>query len=126
MAVGGSLESVTLDGRIYPVAADAEVQHKNGGYENEVESNGDGSARQIKTRVAWSLSGISLEVDNLRGDEEHIQALANRRDFFPISATYASGAVYNARGTITGENPTNTQNATKQVMLSGPGELTLQ
>ncbi len=43
-AVGGSIESVTLDGRTFAVAADAEAQRKLGGFENEVQANGDGTA----------------------------------------------------------------------------------
>jgi len=50
-AVGGSLESITLNGREFPVAADVEAQRKLGGWENEVLANGDGSGRLIKTRV---------------------------------------------------------------------------
>ena len=57
-AIGGSLESVSLDGREFPVAADAEVQRKLGGFENEVQASGDGSARMVKTRVPWSLDGL--------------------------------------------------------------------
>ena len=82
-AVGGSIESITLDGRNFAVAADAEAQRKLGGFENEVQSNGDGTARLIKTRVPLSLDGLTLEIDDDRADQEFLQELSNRNDFFP-------------------------------------------
>lgn len=125
-AVGGSIESVSLDGRTFSVAADAEAQRKLGGFENEVQANGDGTARVIKTRVPLMIDGLTLSVDDSRGDHEFLQALANRKDFFPISLTYASGSTYQGRAIITGELQASSQNATAAVSLSGPGILTRQ
>ena len=104
-AVGGSVESISLDGRGFAVAADAEAQRKLGGFENEVLSNGDGTARLIKTRVPLAIDGLSIEIDDDRGDHEFIQELSNRTDFFPLEVTFASGAIYQARGQIVGRNP---------------------
>lgn len=125
-AVGGSIESVTLDGRIFPVAADAEAQRKLGGFENEVQSNGNGTARLIKTRVPLSIDGLTVEVDDDRGDHEFLQSLANRNDFFPVAITYASGATYQGTAQIVGEMQASSQNATAAVSLMGPGILTKQ
>ncbi len=125
-AVGGSLEEVTLNGRLFPVAADAEAQRKKGGFENEIQSNGDGSARQIKTRVPWSLDGIVVEIDDSRGDHEFLQGLADLTDFFPIGLTYASGVTWQGSGQIVGEFQASSQNATGAVSLMGPGVLTQQ
>ena len=72
-AVGGSIESVNLSGREFAVAADAEAQRKLGGFENEVQANGDGTARLIKTRVPLSLDGLTIEIDDDRGDQEFLQ-----------------------------------------------------
>lgn len=125
-AVGGSIESVTLDGRIFAVAADAEAQRKLGGFENEVQSNGDGTARLIKTRVPLAIDGLTVEVDDDRGDHEFLQELSNRNDFFPIALTYASGATYQGTAQIVGETQASSQNATAAVSLMGPGVLTKQ
>ena len=125
-AVGGSIESVGLDGRQFAVAADAEAQRKLGGFENEIQANGDGTARIIKTRVPLMLSGLTLVTDDGRGDHEYLQALANRQDFFPVSITYASGSVYQGTAIIAGELQSSSQNATAQLDLSGPGTLTKQ
>lgn len=125
-AVGGSIESVTIRGRIFPVAADAEAQRKLGGWENEIQANGDGSARIIKTRVPLAITGLTLEVDDDRGDLEFLQDVANAFDFVPIGITYASGLTYQGQATITDELQSSSQNATASVSLSGPGILTRQ
>jgi hypothetical protein len=125
-AVGGSIESVTLDGRNFAVAADAESQRKLGGFENEVQSNGDGTARLIKTRVPLSIDGLAVEVDDDRGDHEFIQELTNRKDYFPVALTYVSGITYQGTAQITGEISSSSQNATASFSLAGPGILTRQ
>lgn len=125
-SVGGSIESVTLDGRNFAVAADAESQRKLGGFENEVVANGNGTARTIKTRVPLSLDGLSVEIDDDNGDLEFLQGLANRNDYFPIVISYASGVSYQGTAQIVGEMQSSSQNATASVSLMGPGVLTKQ
>lgn len=125
-AIGGSIQSVALNGRIFPVAADAESQRKLGGFENEVVANGDGSGRLIKTRVPLMLDGLTLEIDDARADHEFLQDLANFNDFFTILITYASGESYQGSGQITGEMQTSSQSSTASLSLMGPGELTKQ
>jgi hypothetical protein len=124
--VGGSIEAISLSGRIFAVAADAEAQRKLGGFENEVQANGNGTARIIKTRVPLSIDGLTVEVDDTRGDHEFLQDLSNAKDYFAISITYASGTVYQGTAIITGELSASSQNATAAVSLMGPGELTKQ
>ena len=125
-AVGGSIESITLDGRNFAVAADAEAQRKLGGFENEVQANGDGTARLIKTRVPLSLEGLTLEIDDDRADQEFLQELTNLNDFFPIVISYPSGIDYQGSAQIVGEATASSQNATAAVSLMGPGILTKQ
>lgn len=125
-AVGGSIESVTLDGRIFPVAADVESQRKLGGFENEVMSNGDGSARLIKTRVPLKIDGLAVEIDDVRGDQEFLQNLSNRPDFFVILITYASGQSYQGSAQISDELQVSSQNSSATFSLAGPGNLTRQ
>lgn len=125
-AVGGSIESITLGGRTFAVAADAESQRKLGGFENEIQANGDGTARIIKTRVPLSIDGLTLDVDDDNGDHEFLQELSNRNDYFPIVISYASGISYQGSAMINGELQVSSQNATAAVSLMGPGELTKQ
>lgn len=125
-AIGGSIESISLAGRLFAVAADAESQRKLGGFENEVQSNGDGGARIIKTRMPLKLDGVAIEIDDARGDQEYIKGLADGNDFFPIVITYASGESYQGRAMLTGETQASSQSATMPITLEGPGELTRQ
>lgn len=125
-AVGGSIESVNLSGREFAVAADAEAQRKLGGFENEVQANGDGTARLIKTRVPLSLDGLTIEIDDDRGDQEFLQDLADQNDYWPLGITYASGITYQGTAQIVGENPASSQSATAAISLMGPGKLTRQ
>lgn len=125
-AVGGSIESVTLDGRIFPVAADVESQRKLGGFENEVMANGDGSARIIKTRVPLNIEGLAVEIDDVRGDHEFLQGISDRPDFVVILITYASGISYQGSATISGDLQVSSQNSSAAFSLAGPGNLTRQ
>ncbi len=125
-ATGGSIESVTLNGRTFSVAADADSQRKLGGFENEVQANGDGTARLIKTRVPWSAADLALNIDDDNGDHEFLQDLQNGNAFFPITVSYASGAIFQGTGQIVGEVQTSSTNATASVGLMGEGTLTPQ
>lgn len=124
--VGGSIESISIRGRLFAVAADAEANRKLGGFENEVQPNGNGTARLVKTRVAWILDGLTVEINDDRADHEFLQEIADGNDFVPITITLASGVTYQGTGTITGEMQMGTQASTAQLSLSGPDVLTQQ
>jgi hypothetical protein len=126
MSVGGSIESISVRGRLFPVAADSDASLKLGGFEAEVQANGDGTARKIITRVPWSISGVSVEINHDRADIEHLQEVANSPDFEDITITFASGVTFQARGTISGELTASSMSATAEIELSGPGEATQQ
>ena len=127
-AVGGSIESLSLDGRTFAVPADNEANRNLGGFSNEVMANGDGSARTVKTRMPWSLEGVTVVVDDTRGDHEFLQALANRKDYFPVTMNLASGESYQGQGQIAGGDgiTASTQASTVELTLSGPQQLTKQ
>lgn len=126
MATGGSIESVSLAGREFAVASDADASVKLGGFENEQQSNGNSTSRLIKTRVAWAVTGLQLEVDDSNGDHDFLQerADAKRNEVFTI--TYADGTTRQGSGAITGELMLSTQSATAAVNFAGPGKLTRQ
>jgi hypothetical protein len=124
--VGGSIESVNLDGRNFSVAADAGIERFLGGSKNEVKGNGDGTARLIKTRTPWEVTGFKVAVDDANGDQEFLQALADRNGFFPMSVTMASGKVYQGTAQITGDLKSSSEDATCGFDLSGPQKLTKQ
>lgn len=126
MSVGGSLETLTLNGRNFSITSDSDSPRKLGGFENEVLANGDGSARVIKTRVPLSITDLVIQIDDARGDHEFLQELANLSDFFTIALSYASGITWQGSAQITGEIPMNNMSTTASISLGGPGVLTKQ
>lgn len=131
MSTGGSIQEVSLNGRNFAVAADADATRKIGGFEATLEPNGNGTARKILTRVAWMIGGLTLDCDQDRGDHEFLQDLADGKDaddagYYPLTVTYASGTTWQGRGTITEALEYNSMNTTVAVGLGGPGKLTRQ
>lgn len=126
LAKGGSVEKVSIRRRIFAVAADADVNLDLGGKSNEVQSNGNGSARVIQTRKPWMLDGLALQIDDQQNDLEFLQEVANDGVPVPVTITLASGVTYQGEGTITGDIKKSTQNTTAPISLSGGGELTQQ
>ena len=125
-AIGGSIEAVTIDGREFAVASDADVSRKHGGKENEIQMNGNNTGRIIKTAMAWVLEGVALEIDDSKGDHEYLQDKANVSGYLTITITYASGFTYQGRGQIVGDLQSSTQSATAAVNFGGAGQLTRQ
>ncbi len=125
-SVAGSIESFSIRGRLFPVAADADSNMKIGGFEAEIQPNGDGTARKVLTRVPWMIDGLTASIDHDREDLQFLQARANEPGFEAITITYADGSTYQGDGTVTGEFQFASQSSTASVTLSGPGEMTLQ
>lgn len=125
-AVGGSVETVNINGRDFAPSSDTDVQMKLGGFETETQANGNGTGRKIKTRVPWSISGLTVECDEQNEDLEFLQAIANNNTFVAITITYASGEVYQGTGTVSGELQRSSQTATTALELTGTGALTKQ
>lgn len=123
--IGGSIESVTIGGRSFTVAADADSNRDLGGFSNEGQMNGNGTRRLIKTRKGWEVGGLALAIDDTRGDQEYLQDVANGSDV-PITATYASGITYQGVGNITGDLQVSSQSTTGTVALGGGGTFTQQ
>lgn len=125
-AVGGSIQSLSIKGRVFPVASDAEANKKLGGFENEVQANGDATARKIMTRVPWSVDGLQVEINNDKGDHEFLQEIADSKDFVSFELELADGTVYAGTGTITDEIQGSSQSTTATIKIGGPGKLEAQ
>lgn len=125
-AVGGSIESISIRGRLFPVASDADATKKLGGFENEVQANGDGTARLVKTRVPWSIGGLQVEINDARADLEFLQEIADSLDFTTFTMTHANGVTYQGTGQITDVIEASSQSATATISVMGPGTLSQQ
>ncbi len=126
MATGGPIESVSIGGREYAVAGDSDVQRNLGGFVVDLAANGDGTAREIKTVNPWSLTGLTVVVDDDNGDQEFLQNVADRAGYEVITITYASGAVYEGTGKPSGEINYSNASTTTALELKGPQKLTKQ
>lgn len=131
MSTGGSIQEVSIRGRNFAVAADADATRKLGGFEPTLEANGNATVRKILTRVPWAIGGLTLDCDQDRGDQEFLQDIADGKEadpdgYYAITVTYASGTTYQGRGTITETLEYNSMNTTCAVGLGGPGKLTRQ
>ena len=125
-ATGGSVESVTIAGREFPCTADADVTRKLGGFENELSPNGNGTSRVLQTRVSPMFSGVVVECDDARDDQEFLQNVADSAELVPVFVTYLSGQVYQGEGTIVGELGFSNQSSTASFDIGGTGKFTKQ
>ena len=123
MATGGSIESVSLNGREFAVAADSDATIFMGGKSNEFRANGDGlTGRDIKTVMGWKVTGLELAIDWSAGDMTFLQDLSDGAEF-AFTMTLADDTVLGGTGQLQGEFTGSTQSSTASVELSGPGKL---
>ncbi|HET9954086.1 MAG TPA: hypothetical protein VFQ61_06265, partial [Polyangiaceae bacterium] len=95
-------------------------------FQLEVQANGDGTARILKTRVNWSIGGLSLVINDDRGDQEFLRKVQGKNEFVPITITFASQNTYQGRGQVVDELSFSSESSTADVTLTGEGELTKQ
>lgn len=124
--VGGSIRRVWLDSQIFSVAADADATIDLGGFNGEVQPNGDRTGRKIMSAVNWRITGLMLAVDDDAANQETVQGIANDPNWVPVVIEMASGVKYQGAGTVTDAVERSTQSATMSVSLAGPGELIQQ
>lgn len=125
-AVSGSIQEISIRGRNFAVAADADADRALGGFTNDVQANGNGSARLVKKRVPWKIGGLTLSVDDGRADHEFLQSISDANDFVTITITLVSGLTYQGLGIITDDFNYSTEKGTSGVTLMGPQKLTQQ
>lgn len=124
--IGGSIESVSIDNQLFAVTADADATMSLGGFTNEVQPNGNGTSRIVKTRVPWSITGLMLASDDDAASWEFLQGIADGNEYVPCTIRMASGVTYQGTGTITDALERSTQGATISLSLSGQGQLSQQ
>lgn len=125
-AIGGSLKSVSIDGRLFSVAADADATMNTGGGSSEYQANGDGTSRKVITAAGWSVSGVALAIDDSQGDLEYLQGVATQVEDAVIVFELVSGVDWRGKGGIADNVERSTQNATAPVTFAGPGKLERQ
>jgi len=124
--IGGSIENVSIDNQLFAVAADADATMSLGGYTNEIQPNGDKTSRIIKTVMPWSVTGLTLSVDDNAANHEFLQQIADGNVYVPITIRLASQVTYQGTGTIVDNLERSTTSATVTVSMSGQGTLSQQ
>jgi hypothetical protein len=124
--IGGSVESCSIRARLFACAADADVTIKTGGFSNEIQPNGNGTARMVKTRELPSVEGLVVSLNHDAGDLQFLQEIADGLEFVDFTITLASGHTYQGKMQITEAPAGSTQSSTCELALTGEQELTLQ
>jgi hypothetical protein len=123
MSASGSIESCTVDGRRFSVAADADADIDLGGFSNEYQPNGDGTGRDVMTRKGWKVSGVTLSINHARGDQQFLQQKANSLVRYPCTFTLVDGTVLAGVGKVNGDLASKSMAGTADVEFSGEHEL---
>jgi len=116
---GGSIESLSLNGRGFAIAADSDPGRILGGSKNSIEMNGDGTFRTIAEQTPSKIAGISVQIDDDANDHEFIQDLINGAEQIDISITYYSGTTYYGQGQITEDSEYSPKSGTMELTLEG-------
>jgi hypothetical protein len=120
--VAGPFESHTLGGRRFVCDADDDAQLMLNGKSNELKPNGDGTSRNIQTRVVGKIEGTNLNFDPEAGDVEYLLDLQNKGKPVDYSGTTNDGIIYSGSVVLTGDLKFSFKNGTVPVTLSGTFE----
>lgn len=123
---GGPITDFSIKGRLFTAAADSDVTRKEGGRENEIELNGDGTARVVQSLAAWMIDGLAGAYEDDRGDISFLQDLADTGEQVNMTFTWPGSITFGAKGILTGEIVANTKNKTVALVFSGGGKLKQQ
>jgi len=126
MSVHGSVRELQLAGRSFSVAGDADVTLDLGGYQNEVQPNGNLTARIVQTAKMWSMSGVAIAIDHSQNDLQFLQEKANAGVPVAITIILTGNVAYSGYGLPTDTIQMSTQNGTAPVGFGGEGVLIKQ
>ena len=120
----GPLETVSVDGREFQAVGDASPDRILGGYTAEVLINGNQKThRTLLTPIPWSMADSEFECNDELGDQEYLAAKQASSDDKEFVYTYASGAVYQGVGALTGDLAQKGMTETVSFGSGGSGEL---
>ena len=120
--IAGPFESHTLGGRRFVCDADDDAVLQMNGKNNELKPNGDGTNRNVQTRVVGAIEGTNLVFDADAGDVEYLESLKNQGKPFDYAGTTNDGIIYSGSSVITGDLNFSFKNGTVPVTLSGTFE----
>jgi hypothetical protein len=119
---GGSWESVSLNGREFKCTGDTDPTLVLGGVEVEIQMNGLGGYRELKTPIPWAVNGAQVELDIDNGDLEFLVDFQDSGGG-DVCITLFGGTSYTRPGNITGTIEANPKTASISLNLAGGGKL---
>lgn len=127
MATGGPIKQLSVDGRIYTTAGDADSPRDLGGMTNAYSPNGDGKTGVwTQTPHGWRVENVVIACEANRNDQRELQRVANSGENVPINFTYMDNSTYGGKGNIEGEIKWSNNSARATATFVGPGELRKQ
>lgn len=124
--VGGSAKECSIRGRIFACMADVDVKIKLGGSSNEVQPNGNGTSRLIKTAEAGAIEGLKVGINHDQGDPEFLQEVADSNEFVDVTVTLADDTVYQGSCQLTDMPGFSSKDAVAELTLAADGKITKQ
>jgi hypothetical protein len=91
---GGTPLGLTVNGKTFDIAADANPTVMTGGFENEAAITGNGNLHVNRNRKLAGFEGLDISIDPSRGDFEYLQQLADNGEPVNVVLTLASGKSY--------------------------------
>lgn len=125
-ATGGPIKEVYIYGRRFAVAQDADVSRSLGGFTKTLESNGDGTVREIMAREHWMVGGLTLNCDDGRDDQKYLQDIQDTPGMGDIAVVFASDETFAGVGTLVEKLEFSSQKSTVAVTLGGEHKLERQ
>ena len=123
-AIGGPVKEISWFGRIFSAAQDSNGNRHLGGYQNTKEMNGNFTSRTKMEPKPWYITGLTIEMDDDRGDSEFLQNRCDEGVDGPFTVTYTSNITYSGVGMLVGEHDFQNESSTGSVDFSGGGKLT--
>ncbi len=125
-ALGGSVKEMSIKGRIFAVAGDADITYDIGGFSVENQMNGDGTVRPISTVKPWKAEGVPISLDKDNDDLGFLQDVMDSREQVAITVTFVDDTTRAGRGGVTGDLAGSSQSGTASVNVGGGGKFELQ
>jgi hypothetical protein len=120
-AKGGPLASISIAGRTFPVTQDSDPPRDIGGNQNDVEMNGDKTARVVTEVVPSKIGPVAIQIDDDNGDQEFIQSIKDDGVLVDCSAEYVTGAIYYGQMIVADATEFSPKSSTMEVTLKGEG-----
>jgi hypothetical protein len=119
MASGGPLESITIDGRRFPIDGEVDAALALAGFTNEVKANGDKTVRVVKSAKPARINSIPIVIDDSRDDETYIQDVMDNAELVNTSIVDVNGNVWSGLCQIVEDPETSKKEGTKEINVHG-------